>query len=307
MSHLASARRALIVGSGRSGTTLLQALVGVHPDVITFPETHYCEIVVGEQERLVFGRSLATAERPVHYLLARARAALGLASLRTRKGWLATVRLVGLTPETAPSLPYGGLLSRPAVDAFIELMDQAAEEEGGRIWLEKSPNHLFYLPELARAAPDLRILHTVRSGTEVVASMVQAARRYPGRVWDRVADPEEAAQWWNRALEATLAVAHHPNHHVVRYERLAAHPAEVLAGVFAFLGLPDHPEAVEAYRREARRIVTDAEPWKVGTSADIANRGAGRFERMFDVTERRRITDALLFGGDPPAWAGDVP
>lgn len=304
---MTSPRRALIVGSGRSGTTLLQALVGTHPDIVTFPETHFCEMTVGEYQRRVLGRTWVTAEARGRYLLGRCRAALGLTSRRTRNQWAATVGLVGLTPEEAPQLPWGGLVARLAVDAFIELLDRAAEREGAALWLEKSPNHLHYLPELLQAAPDLRVVHMVRSGTEVVASMVRAAHDYPQSAWARVADPREAANRWNRALRATLHLAGRPGHHVVRYEGLVARPAEVLSGVFSFLGLPHHPAALEQYRRQTDRIVTRDEPWKDGTAAPIADRGSGRFERMFDRAERDRIVDALLFGGEPPEWPGRAP
>lgn len=294
--------RALIVGSGRSGTTLLQALVGSHPEVVTFPETQFCEATVGEYERRLFGRGITSARRPVVYLLARLRAGLGLAAPRGRDRWASTADM--LRPAAAGALPLGGLFMRPNLAAFLNLFDDVARAAGASVWVEKSPNHVHYLPELLDAAPDVRVIHVVRDGKEVVASMARAAEQYPDSSWARLTLPDDAVRLWNRALEATLEVAAHPNHHVVRYEVLARHPGDCIRAVFDFLGVPHYPAALTEYRNQVGRIVTAHEPWKEGTASAITRPGPGRFGPMFSEAERKRITDALLYGGSPPAWLG---
>lgn len=294
--------RALIVGSGRSGTTLLQALVGSHPEVVTFPETQFGEATVGEYERRLFGRNVKSARHPVIYLLARLRAGLGLAAPRARDRWASTANELRLAaPRT---LPLGGVFIRPNLAAFVGLFDDAARAADAKVWVEKSPNHVHYLPELFDAAPDLRVLHVVRDGLEVVASMARAAEQYPDSWWARLTIPDDAVRLWNRALETTLEVGGDPNHHVVRYETLAREPGACMREVFKFLGLPHYPEALTEYRDQVGLIVTAREPWKGGTASAITRPGPGRFDRIFSEPERKRITDALLYGGSPPSWLG---
>ena len=59
------------MGCHRSGTTLVQAMLAVHPDVISFPETNYVNEVVGDypcrvpgHPRTLNARSLRTRLRP---------------------------------------------------------------------------------------------------------------------------------------------------------------------------------------------------------------------------------------------------
>lgn len=294
-------RGALIVGSGRSGTTLLQALVGSHPKIVTFPETHFCEATVGEYERRVFGRTFASAKHPFTYTLARLRGRAGLASPRSHAHWRSTTEVLGYHRRW---LPFAGLFKRPNLRAFVSLFEDVARSAGADFWLEKSPNHVHYLPELFRIVPDLRVIHVVRRGDEVVASMVRAAERHPASPWQNVADPADAVARWNRALQAAIDAARQPNQHVIRYEMLARNPNACVQAVFKFLGVRDYPEALTEYRQQAQRIITDQEPWKLGTSSSIANTGEGRFRKMFSNAEQNQIRRSLLYEGIPPDWLG---
>ena len=43
-------KRIFIVGIARSGTTLLQSFVGNHPDISTFPETHFFSVTLHKKK-----------------------------------------------------------------------------------------------------------------------------------------------------------------------------------------------------------------------------------------------------------------
>ncbi len=45
---------------------------------------------------------------------------------------------------------------------------------GRDLWIEKTPNHLLYLPEIAHHIPDACFVHVIRCGVDVLASIADA-------------------------------------------------------------------------------------------------------------------------------------
>ncbi|MBJ3773817.1 sulfotransferase, partial [Klebsiella pneumoniae] len=65
------------------------------------------------------------------------------------------------------------------------------------IWLEKTPDHLFYIDHLRAAVPDVRFLHVQREGTQVVGSLYRVARDHPA--WRPFLSLERCVDRWDTA------------------------------------------------------------------------------------------------------------
>ena len=195
----------LIVGAPRSGTTWLQNALLRDRRVCGGQESHFF-VSFGQLIRK-FDRGLASG-RP-H----------GLGFYWTRRQMLHHVRAAW---RDAAGVVAGG---RPEATLL----------------LEKTPDHARFLPEIAEVLPAARVVHVVRDGRDVAASLIGAYEAGWGRDW-APRNPAAAARMWARHVRpARVAGAGLPagRYLEVRYEDLRADRDAVLAGVYRFVGLAE--------------------------------------------------------------------
>lgn len=273
-----------LVGCPRSGTTLLQRLLSDHPGIVSLPETHFLQRLLryGDRHR----------ESPRGGCMKRLH---GLRhALQARLGWVPAGQVQqawGGVPELMPATTRTGALASVAgqLDAFADAMAAHCRGSGGQVWLEKTPDHLFYLRSISRYFPRARVIHLLRDGEEVVASLHSAAASY--RSWRAYGDVDRAIDRWNRAVTESEAWLHDPLHLWVGYEQLIARPQQELARIFAFLGSADavRPTAAAA---DISGLVRADEPWKQGAGEALGDRR--KFQFRFDAVERARIRARLV-------------
>ena len=212
------------VGCGRSGTTLVRALVDAHPDMAIPPESHF---VVAEAPRrgaafdpAGFVATLAASDRFGLWGLDRDAVAAAVAA--APGGYPAAVRAVfGLWADRAGKPRYG----------------------------DKTPGYVVHVPVIAGLFPEAVIVHVIRDGRDVAASFVELG-------W--AASAEEAARHWalrvrrGRRAGRELGAG---RYHELRYEDLVADPEAALRAVCAAIDLTfveamlDHrPGAAEVLR-----------------------------------------------------------
>jgi hypothetical protein len=101
-------------------------------------------------------------------------------------------------------------------------------------WGDKTPGNVFALDGLLAVFPDLRVIHIVRDGRDVVRSFMEATRE---------SLPDAAARWLSAVRAAHAFRGRHPAvYHEVRYEDLVREPRAALERVTAFLGEALHPD-----------------------------------------------------------------
>ena len=152
-------RRFFLVGCPRSGTTLLQSMLATHSQIASFPESHL--LLVSSRTRR--GRWLRKA---------------GIVPPDMRHRLQQFLQEVG-HPELMPRRIYR---LQPFITTFVGILDRLASFQGKTGWLEKTPGHLYYIDDFARACPDARFIHLVRNGADVVASLYEVTQHYP-EVW----------------------------------------------------------------------------------------------------------------------------
>jgi len=257
-----------IVGSGRSGTTLMQAYIGAHTDVLTFPETNYVGHAVGDHMTRVFCQKKNRWSWRTH--ARSARIALGYSTRALRRLMDLTLSaLEQLDRENPiPSLP---IKTRSAIRLWARTLDQICEDLGKRCWLEKTPMHVGYIEEILDALPDARFVHLLRDPEAVVASMIDASQKYPA--WTGYSDVAHCLEIWNKCVGFTSKYAGSQGHFVIRYEDFVADPEGGLNAVFRFCHLSTVPfNRIEAARRGiAEAVSSPSEPWKKKVGGTLQN------------------------------------
>lgn len=270
----AAFRRILLVGCSRSGTTLLQSLLASHSRVHTFPETG------------VFLKALGMRGSVLPW------AHLGLTLGKERK---ALARLLSSQEGAVGDLPHlpprRFFLSRSLSDVAA-VLDGLAQANGKDVWVEKTPRHVFHARRIRRMVPGILCIHMVRTGEDVVASIVDRARKYPDR-FPRQGDASYGVRQWNRSIRATEAAMEDPGHAVVFYESLVDAIEPTMRALSTIMGFGFEPGTLAPADRS--NFTEASEEWKSQVNAPV-KRASSKFESVFDEGERTRVAEGLEMG-----------
>jgi hypothetical protein len=270
-------QRTFVVGCPRSGTTIVQAMLARHPQVFTLPETGFFPRMLGGIDYR-FGDEGATARR--HNLARR----LGLARRYGRREFAALQR--SLLSEEHVRTPWR---LDACVTRFIATLDGLAERNGRSGWIEKTPHHLLYLPEIEHYLPDARFIHVIRPGMDVLASIMDAHLRYNNNsfsggllLW---------ARRWNRAMEIHRSRIGARNHYFVFLEDLVRTPVEEWRRLCEFLALPDEAELDQMCHQHIADL--KVEPWKQSALSGLPHQADNKVEQLFGPQLREWLRDKL--------------
>lgn len=256
------AARLFMVGCPRSGTTLMQSLLCAHPQVFSVPESHLYTHLTSRNPIL---RRLGIARFDAPEVFAKLTPSLGLPTVKAR-----------------------GLTVRYYLRHFAHLLDHATLGADKIVWLEKTPRHLYYLPEIERALPEAKFIHVLRDGADVVASLYEVTQQYP-EVWGGARSVDACIDRWIKDVGLSRSYQGKPNHLLVRYEALTADPETCLREIFTFVGVPFVPEVLSDYGRASQRVIAPGEAWKASVRGGIQNTSKRKFSRLFTPTNQAYI------------------
>lgn len=124
---------------------------------------------------------------------------------------------------------------RNAGDFLRIVMESIACKQGVERWAEKTPGHLLYIPQIKKTIPDARIIHIIRDGRDVAASM---SRMQCGDFsWDTPHRLVTCGLYWQWIVKKGRQYGRRfgSDYLEVRYEELVQHPKETLATVSDFI------------------------------------------------------------------------
>ncbi len=281
---------AFLVGCPRSGTTLLQSMLFAHPEIFSFPETNFFLSLFGARDLVILGEKPQGTIGKLREFARNAMALLGIVDKRRRtRAW----EPIPLLPNFDAVAPCKSLSVRYNIETFVQVVDSASLKAGRPIWIEKSPDHLFYVKRIQQYIPDASFIHIIRNGRDTVASLVDAAKKFPDK-WVGPATPELAVRRWNVALRESLRYRGDPRHYLVCYEELVSDPVKVLSGLCGFLGCDFDMKMVEDYSEKLVSIVRDpTNPLASGPLGPIINTAGTKFRELFSPAEQDFILSSL--------------
>ncbi|TAF55369.1 MAG: polysaccharide deacetylase [Oscillatoriales cyanobacterium] len=235
-------KRIFLVGSPRSGTTILQSLLAAHPEVISFPESKF-----------------------FHYLL--------------------YDKFVAKLPSRMESF-FKDEINRPellqgfddsqSVEAkvswFVGVLDGLAAEQHKSIWLEKTPEHIYFIPDIERFLPDVKFIHILRNSMDCIASMHEATRDF-NELWGGGWDLARCIDGWKYAVLTSHKYLDKSNHILVKYEELVDNKKLVLEDICNFLGIEYDAGMLINYKEKAAklRVFKDSEIKNILTHIEWVN------------------------------------
>ncbi|KQX14573.1 hypothetical protein ASC82_04455 [Streptomyces sp. Root431] len=254
---------ALLIGSPRSGTTLLRRLIDAHPRVFCPPELN----LVSSTARMLRDQHLAQG-LPV--------------------GLLSSFRCAGY-PEHLVLDRLRGVVA--------EVYSDLARSAGKSVWVDKDVFSGLFVPELELLfAGTARYVWLVRHPLDVVVSMAELFARqgaYPhefhGYLTRHPVVVEACAHAWVDINRAMAELAARAGDRVLRitYEDLVTGPDPVLAEVTRFLGVPEAPDLATAAL--ANRENFGKGDWKTWSKDSIDTAALGRWRTLQPDTLARLV------------------
>jgi hypothetical protein len=214
---------------------------------------------------------------------------LGLTLGKERKALTRLLKTQAGALGTPLSLPRRRLSLGRSIADVGELFDDLAAAHGKDVWVEKTPRHVLHAKRIVRSLPGSVCVHVLREGPDVVASIVDRARRYPD-LFPRQLDPKYAVRQWNRSLRATSGALEEPGHLLMFYRKLTEEPETTLRALFQWLGMEFQETTLVPASTDG--FTKPAEEWKNVVGGPVAP-AKSKFDRLFDEPARRRILNAL--------------
>jgi hypothetical protein len=125
---------------------------------------------------------------------------------------------------------------RNAGDFLRIVMEGIARNQGVERWAEKTPANLLYIPQIKETIPDALLIHIIRDGRDVAASM---SRMCWGDTfsWDRRHRLTVCGLYWQWLVQKGRRYGGRfgPDYLEVHYEQLVQHPKETLATLSKFI------------------------------------------------------------------------
>ena len=259
--------RIFLIGCARSGTTLLQSMLMSHSQIHSFPETHFFEKGFSGKRSLVLRG---------YYL-----------SLLANE-WLTELKENGFNvPKVKPTWFRKKMTKR-----FIYVLDELTLGQKKNIWIEKTPAHINYIPLISKWVDKVKFIHIIRDGRAVVASMYEAAQKYPQH-WGGTRSAKDCAIEWNNTILITSKYADNPDHLILSYEQLIADPEKNIKKACKFLNVQFEKAMITQFSKNAEQVIGNYEKWKSNNKNSLKKQGLSKYYKIFDANQRLLIEKLL--------------
>ncbi|HLL89211.1 MAG TPA: sulfotransferase, partial [Tepidisphaeraceae bacterium] len=256
-----------IIGSERSGTTLLMVMLGTHPRLAVPEVTWYYprfRPYLHTYGPLSDERNFRTlVEEMVH-------------GLKTPYSGLA------VNPRTVVDETLAFCKERSFAGAVDAILSHFAAAKGKPRWGEKTPHNLYYVHEILEDFPDAQFVHINRDGRDVVVEQIDSAfgptNVYAGaKIWKRCA--RTAAPLKKGGVPASQFLD-------VHYEQLVHEPTTVLQRVCEFLGEDYSDDMLNFHGQEiAQRRAKTKDHKPLGDPVNA--RHVGKYKQLMSVRDQQ--------------------
>jgi hypothetical protein len=174
---------------------------------------------------------------------------------------------------------------RNAGDFLRIVMEAVARKQGVQRWAESTPLHLLYLPLIKKVIPDALVVHIIRDGRDVTASLHRIGWIRP-LPWDRSRAFLVPAIFWRWIVSKgrRYGRALGGDYMEVHYEDVVQNPRETLASIGKFI---DHDLDYDRIQQVALGSVHNPNSSFRGDGKETEVATIGRWKRLFTAPQVR--------------------
>ena len=234
--------RTFMGGTGRSGTTLLGNVVGMHPDVSFYYEPKFLvldggamQYLEGKIDKTEFRMNIV-GERFLKNIVTSGENRLGKDDVRK----ILDANFVGETKEEE-------------VSNFASALFKAMMKPGSTCWVEKMPHSVRHVDKFAELFPEMRYIHVIREPKDVCASTIQqpwGPNDVESFIKYYIAIMEDAARGFDFAKKNRVPYL------VVSMEKLSYEAGKEIRRVMKFLSLKGMPDGAVGSVDEKKGNIT---------------------------------------------------
>lgn len=263
-----------IVSNGRSGTTLLRAMLIQSPVVHIPPEFKLIRSLSNQYSRILRHLPWEIAVYQFGAIVAE-----GPTLLQWGMSLENFYRRANLLPPAQRSLAN-------LIDLFY-LCHGEVVKPGAVRWGDKTPRNLLNLDRIDNLFPGARIIHLLRDGRDVVASIY-------GLEWH--SSLEDTCDAWLRNISKLYAYPHRNNKKKfleVRYETLVSEPQSVMREICEFIELPYEAEMLNFYEHRDKLGFEGTQAHHSGLRRPLNASSIGSWRNRLDANEQRYVMERI--------------
>lgn len=267
-------KRIFIVGIARSGTTLLQSMIGNHKDIFTFPESHFFTNTMPRQPILRRAHKITDKHK------------------RFIHDFLAQINKTHVYKEYQGKSWNKNLWTR----YIISLIDEMANSEAKEIWIEKTPMHLYYIDLITKNCDNCQFIHIVREPLSNIAALYDVSLKYSDSFGQNTLS--KALKRYSREISLSGENLKKPNNFLIHYEDLVSDPEKALGNLCNNLQI-EFDVSMLSHDSVVEQITQSDEMWKKGNDKELKISNKIK-ERLSDeqlgwlIKETRKLKSPLL-------------
>ncbi len=232
-------KQIFVVGSSRSGTTMMGRILGNHSEIFTFKELHFFGTIwtnnsnqnlSKKQQSELLSRLLCIQER-------------GLFSQSNHFDFNENAKKILGEGVTNPLAIY---------ELFLQTI---SKENSCKISCEQTPKNLYYLEEILKFFPNAKVINMVRDQRDVLLSQKNKwKRRFLGAKAIPLSEafrsfvnyhPILTAKVWNSSLTHSTKFQNNPRVKIVKFEDLLSESENVIKDICSFLDIDFQEKMLE--------------------------------------------------------------
>jgi hypothetical protein len=285
----ATSKPIFVVGSPRSGTSVLSWCLGQHPNILVQEESNWLgrfaiDVPLGYERGTLRGElaQLSAMDVQREEFFAIFGKSINKLILDHRRD-LELKRLRNHDSAIAGGVARGRCWRPPSTS------DTKAR------WVDGTPEYSFYICGLRKLFPEARFIHIVRDVTSVVRSMLNFHRVTGIQL---VANEQEAYSYWLRTVTACVEAERAYGGGVVyriRYSELAGRPESAVKSLLDFLGEPYAAECLEPLgeRINTSNVPVDFNPSDPATDPAIGERARQLSDELQNYSQQREASSEI--------------
>lgn len=265
-----------IIGVPRSGTTLLAAMLSMHSNLSCGPETGFfrrlaavnpndlCDVASWPDTAVNFIANIKHT---------------GYAGYEEKrlleKYHLNPQQIQAFLAEKHPSIP----------NILAGVTEQYMTAAGKKRWIEKTPDHIQYLPSLRHYFPDSPIIHIVRDPRDVALSLTKVP-------WGAQSFLEALFSWRKFEGAGSNFLAMDERNYVLHFEDLLSAPRETLTDLCRFIDEEFEPQMLDT-SGAGKSVNSRGVPWKAKASQPIDKSRIAAWRKSISAAENK-VAEAIL-------------